>query len=114
MKRPNWIFFALLATLAPFPVATGAPTATAKAKDSGTPAKAPPAVTAKAAIVINAVTGQALFAKNADEKRAVASTQKLLTALLICEAGNLDRMTTASEYDAAAEPTKIYLKPGDQ
>ncbi len=96
-----------LVSLLPLGAETVAP-----AKPAGTAAKAPPAVTAKAAMVIDAITGQPLLAKNADDKRAVASTQKLMTALLICEAGNLDRLATASAYDEAAEPTKIYLKPG--
>jgi D-alanyl-D-alanine carboxypeptidase (penicillin-binding protein 5/6) len=109
MNRPYWIFLALLTVIAPLTAAPVAP-----AKDPGVAAKTPPAVTAKSVMVIDAITGKALFAKNADEKRAVASTQKLMTALLICEAGNLDRLATASEYDEAAEPTKIYLKPGDQ
>ncbi len=106
MKRLLWILPLLSLTLLPTQAETIAP-----ARDVGSTAKAPPVVTAKAVMVINGLTGQALLAKNPDEKRAVASTQKLLTALLICEAGNLDRLATASDYDAAAEPTKMYLKP---
>jgi serine-type D-Ala-D-Ala carboxypeptidase (penicillin-binding protein 5/6) len=86
----------------------------APAKPAGADTKQPPAITSKAVIVIDALTGRTLFSKNADEKRPVASTQKLLTALLLCEAGNLDRLVTASDYDAQAEPTKIYLKTGLQ
>jgi serine-type D-Ala-D-Ala carboxypeptidase (penicillin-binding protein 5/6) len=97
------------ATPAPAKLPTVAP-----AKEVGTVVKTPPNVTAKSVIVINGLTGQPLFSKNSDEKRAVASTQKLMTALLICEAGNLDRLATANEFDAAADPTKIYLKPGLQ
>ena len=46
---------------------------------------------AKAVLVIDARTGQTLYEKNADESRAPASTQKLLTALIIAEHGFLDR-----------------------
>ena len=74
--------------------------------------KPAPTTTCKAVMVIDILTGKILLQKNAREKRAVASTQKLMTALLLCEAGNLDRQATASDYDEAAEPTKIYLKPG--
>lgn len=81
-------------------------------KPPGSAAKGPPVVTSKAVIMIDVLTGKILFQKNAEEKRAVASTQKLLTALLVCEAGNLDREIIAAEYDEQAEPTKIYLKPG--
>ena len=86
------------------------PVATAKPPQD--PTKQAPIVTPKAVMVIDVMTGQILFQKNAREKRAVASTQKLLTALLLCEAGNLDRLATAAAYDEEAEPTKIYLKPG--
>ncbi len=44
----------------------------------------------------------------------LAQMIELLTALLLCEAGNLDRLCTAAEYDAQAEPTKLFLKPGQQ
>jgi D-alanyl-D-alanine carboxypeptidase (penicillin-binding protein 5/6) len=37
-----------------------------------------------------------------------------MTALLLCEAGNLDRAVTVEAYDAAAEPTKLFIKPGEK
>ncbi len=73
-----------------------------------------PVVAAKAVMVIDAATGQTLYQKSPDEQRQVASTQKLMTALILCEAGNLDRLATVAEYDTLAEPTKIYIKPGEQ
>lgn len=84
----------------------------APARSPGTVVKPPPVLVAKSAMLIDALTGQSLFQKNAHDQRAVASTQKLMTALLICEAGKLDRLSTAAQYDEDAEPTKIYLKPG--
>ena len=48
----------------------------------------PPAISAASAIVLDADTGQVLHQVNADEERQVASTQKLLTALIIAESGN--------------------------
>lgn len=63
-------------------------------------------------MVIDALTGRELFQKNATEKRPVASTQKLLTSLIICESGNLDRTVIAADYDTKAEPTKLFIKPG--
>lgn len=107
MSMHRFILFLLLLC----PTISGAQTIL-PAKNPGTAVKPPPAITGRSAIIIDAATGQILYQKNADERRPVASTQKLLTALLVCEAGNLDRLTAASAYDAACEPTKMYLRPG--
>jgi len=83
-----------------------------EAKAAGLPA--PPATSAKACIVLDAVGGQILFERNADERRAVASTQKLVSALVCVESTPLDRIATVSAFDAAAEPHKMYLKEGEK
>lgn len=44
---------------------------------------APPAIHGKSAIVVDVQSGRVLYHKNSREPRAVASTQKLLTALLL-------------------------------
>ena len=44
---------------------------------------------AKAAILINGDTGEVIFEKNADERLPMASTTKIMTALLLCENGDL-------------------------
>ncbi|NNC90098.1 MAG: D-alanyl-D-alanine carboxypeptidase, partial [Akkermansiaceae bacterium] len=77
------------------------------------PQTPPPAVSAESGILVDAVTGRILAAKNAEERRAVASTQKLLTALLTVEAGNLDKIVTITEADTRVEPSKLYLRPGE-
>jgi serine-type D-Ala-D-Ala carboxypeptidase (penicillin-binding protein 5/6) len=68
----------------------------------------------EAAVLIDAATGRLLFAKNATQERQVASTQKLMTALLICESGDLDRLCTVEEYETKASPTKMFIKTGQQ
>jgi D-alanyl-D-alanine carboxypeptidase (penicillin-binding protein 5/6) len=75
---------------------------------------APPTITAKACIVIDAVTGAALFEKDADEKRAVASTQKLLSALVAVESTSMDKITTVQLAETKVEPHKLYLKVGEK
>lgn len=72
-----------------------------------------PATRAKAVIVIDARSGEVLYEKNADAPRAAASTQKLLTALIVAERGYLDRSVTVAPIDTYAEPTKLNIKPGD-
>ena len=87
------------------------------ASPSGAPEVWPanaPEVLAKSAILIDARTGKVLFQKNADAQRPVASTQKLLTALIVARAGNLDETVTIAEPETRAEPTKLGLKIGER
>ncbi|GAT33724.1 D-alanyl-D-alanine carboxypeptidase [Terrimicrobium sacchariphilum] len=72
-----------------------------------------PTVRAAAAILFNAQTGEVLYKKNETDHRAVASTQKLLTALIVAESGNLSDLVTVTRSDTFADPTKLYLKPGE-
>ncbi len=72
-----------------------------------------PAVTAGSAIVIDAATGQVLHEVNADKERPVASTQKLFTALLVAEDGNLDAKVRVEASDTWVEPSMLYIKPGN-
>lgn len=79
----------------------------------GTLRASEPVVASQAAILFDANTGRVLYKKNENAKRAVASTQKLLTALIIAEAGDLSKRVTIQKSDTLAEPTKLYLRPGD-
>jgi D-alanyl-D-alanine carboxypeptidase (penicillin-binding protein 5/6) len=72
-----------------------------------------PAVKARSVMIVDARTGQSLYEKNADEFRAAASTQKLLTALIIAERGYLDQPVRVEAIDTLAEPVKLNIKPGD-
>ncbi len=59
-----------------------------------------PAIQAKAAILINADSGQVLFAHNADEALPMASLTKIMTALLVLESGDVDAtITTSTEFN---------------
>ena len=72
-----------------------------------------PRTGATSVIVVNAHSGDVLYEKNADQMRPPASTEKLLTALLVAESGNLDRQVTVAQVDTLAEPVKLNIKPGD-
>lgn len=73
----------------------------------------PPSVYAQSVILINARTGAVLYEKNADQPRQIASTTKLMTALLVAEAGNLNGEVEVAPVDTVCEPTKLYFKPGE-
>ncbi len=73
----------------------------------------PPATHAESVIVLDAHTGQVLYEKNADEQRPAASTQKLLTALIVAESGNLNQPVTVDVSDTWAEPVKLNIQPGE-
>lgn len=71
-------------------------------------------VSAQSAIVIEAQTGTVLFQKNANERRAMASTTKIMTAILTIEAGELDREFTVDSYAIMVEGTSMGLQEGDR
>ena len=73
----------------------------------------PPQVTAKSVLVINARTGEVLYEKDADTRRPIASTTKLITALIIAETGSLSTQVEIQPIDTICEPTKLYCKPGE-
>jgi serine-type D-Ala-D-Ala carboxypeptidase (penicillin-binding protein 5/6) len=72
-----------------------------------------PLTAASSAIMIDAKTGAVLFMKNPDVRRPVASTQKLLTALILVQDGNLDAPDRVVSADCQVEPTKLGFRPGD-
>lgn len=71
------------------------------------------AVSAEKCIVVDAVTGRILYEKNADERSLIASTTKIMTALVICEQCNvLDRMRIPKEA-VGIEGSSMYLREGE-
>lgn len=71
------------------------------------------AVSAQKAIVMDATTGRVLYEKRADEKSLIASTTKIMTALVICEQCNvLDRVKIPKEA-VGVEGSSMYLKEGE-
>lgn len=72
-----------------------------------------PTVQAEAAIVMSE-DGGALYAKNADSRRLIASTTKLMTALVCLENTSLDDVFTAQERHCRVEGSSMYLKAGER
>ena len=89
------------------------PVAAAPSADPVWPANAP-SLAAESAIVIDAHSGEVLFQKNADARRPAASTQKLLTALMVAKRGGLDGSIMIMPEDTRVEPTKLGLRAGER
>ena len=71
------------------------------------------AVSAEKAIVTDAATGRVIYELNADSRSLIASTTKIMTALVICEQCNvLDRMRIPKEA-VGIEGSSMYLQEGE-
>ena len=73
-----------------------------------------PKVEAAAAILIDAETGRVLWEKKAHEPMAMASTTKIMTAVLAIESGRLNETVTVSKKAAAAPRVKMDLTAGEK
>jgi D-alanyl-D-alanine carboxypeptidase (penicillin-binding protein 5/6) len=69
---------------------------------------------AKGAIVIEAISGKPLYQKNADSRFYPASTTKIMTGLLVIEAGNLDALVEITAEDAKVGESSLNVHPGEQ
>lgn len=135
MRRPFFhpVFFLLTAVALLFPSVTASAetpppskgnmfSAKAKRKRKAARQHAPtaqeapggiPRIHAASAILIDAQSGRVLHSVNPDQERAVASTQKLMTALIVAEAGGLDKTVRVEASDTWAEPSKLDIKAGE-
>lgn len=73
-----------------------------------------PSVGAKAALIMDARTGEVIWSKNPDQKRAPASTTKIVTTMLALESGRLDESFTVSKRAQKQVPSKLYLRSGQK
>jgi len=77
------------------------------------PVQATPALSAQKAILMDASSGRVLYEKNADARSLIASTTKIMTALLICEQCNpADRVQIPREA-VGIEGSSLYLQEGE-
>ncbi|HEX8744350.1 MAG TPA: D-alanyl-D-alanine carboxypeptidase family protein [Thermoleophilaceae bacterium] len=73
-----------------------------------------PQVSAPAAIAVDAETGYVLYERNADDERSIASTTKLMTALLTLERAKPRDVFRAADYSAGPIESKIGLREGER
>lgn len=73
-----------------------------------------PQVQARAAILMDAETGQVLYAKNAHKPLPPASITKVMTAILVLERCDLDAVVKASERAVNTEASSMHLRVGEE
>jgi len=75
---------------------------------------ASPSTSARGSVLMEMNTGRVLYAKNPHEKMPMASTTKIMTAILALERGNLSDIVTVSRNASGVEGSSIYLAVGEQ
>ncbi len=68
----------------------------------------------KGAVLIDAENGRVYFELNKDEKLPMASTTKIMTALIALEEENLNEYFSVSKEDVTVEGSSMGLLPGDK
>lgn len=69
---------------------------------------------AKSSILIDASTGRVLYSKNADQRLPMASTTKIMTALVALDNGNIDKKFKIKKEYTDIEGSSIYLIPDEE
>ena len=65
-------------------------------------------------IVMEQKTGRVVYGKNINQKKYMASTTKILTAITIIENCNINDIVTVSSKTVGVEGSSIYLEPGEK
>jgi len=109
----------VLAIAAPPSLAqTAAPASAAPARHAATRSTAPSGVRAKAAAIANASTGTVLWSRELNTERPIGSITKVMTALVVITAGDLNRTITIPSavvsYVQQHDASSAGLHPGDK
>src|SRR5262249_8467489 len=94
----GWVVWVVLAAIIP---------ATEAAADG-------PRLTARAAIIMDATSGEVIWDRNGSQPLPPATTTKIRTAPLATGSGRLDETVRVREQGAETAPSKINLKPGQR
>ncbi len=71
-------------------------------------------ISASSAIAMDLDTGRVLYGYNLDSQKLIASTTKIMTALIAIEKGNLDEIVTVSDIIYEAFGSAIYIEVGEE
>ncbi len=80
---------------------------------NGATAHAEPSTSAQSAVVMEQSSRRVLFQKNAHQPLPMASTTKIMTALVALKHGHLDDRVKVGPHAAGVEGSSIYLKAGE-
>lgn len=75
---------------------------------------AAPTTSAKSAILMDADSQRILYARNVDRRALIASTTKIMTALVVLEHCALDQVYTIPDVATGIEGSSIYLRAGER
>lgn len=107
------VAYGTTATTALSPTTSQQSNFTVSASDLGKFTAQPPSIKSPSAIVVNMTTGKVLYEHNAHTVRPMASTTKIMTAILILENMHLDDTVVISQ-DAVNTPEPVpFLKVGE-
>lgn len=73
-----------------------------------------PVINSRAAIIYDRTTGRTLWGKNENEKKKMASTTKIMTAIVVVENGNLQDIVEVSGKAASTGGSRLGLKKGSK
>lgn len=72
------------------------------------------ALSAQSSVLMDAASGRVLAGENEDVRRGMASTTKIMTAIVAIENGNPEDIVTVSPAAAAVEGSSMWLKAGEK
>ncbi len=72
------------------------------------------AISAQKAILMDGQTGRVIYAKRANQRSLIASTTKIMTALLICENCNVLEQISVPPEAVGVEGSSMYLQSGER
>lgn len=73
-----------------------------------------PGISARSCILIHAGGGETIYEHNADERMLIASTTKIMTAILVIENCGLDETVEIKPEYCGIEGSSMYLKAGEK
>lgn len=76
--------------------------------------EAPPQISAAAAVLLEAESGRILYADNADMQMCIASTTKIMTALVVLESADPEELVEIKPEYTNIEGSSIYLRAGEK
>lgn len=72
------------------------------------------AISARSAVVMDAASGRILYKHNASERRGMASTTKIMTAICALEHSEMNKIVTVSPTASGVEGSSMYLAKGEK